>query len=1774
MSEKTRVLLIEGNLGDARLIRKTLTDATQADPDAPDFDVVRTAKLSTGLKRLAKGDIDVVLLDLSLPDSQGLDTFAKIHTQAPEVPVVILSDPEDKALAIEAVRKGAQDHLFKGQTSSALLVRSIHCAVKYARVETIRQRTEETLRASEQRFRLLYENTPLAYHSLDKDGRLIEVNQAWLDMLGYSRDQVIGRWFGDFLSPQHTDNFRQSFPRFIATGTTHAEFEMVRKDGSPIIASIDGRIGCDAQGDFRQTHCIIHDVTERKQAEEALHESEERYRTLFNRVPVGLCRSTPAGEILEASPAVVRILGYPDKESLLATSAVDLYVDAEERTRFRKLVEREGTVHNFETQMLRHDGTTVWIRLASQAVQDTDGQTLYEGTIEDITDRKQAEEALRKSEERHRLISELTTDYIFRLDIDADGNAVMSLVSENFFAATGRTLEEAKTPDLWTTIFHPDDLGRAMELFQAVVSSGQPGEIECRTYVKSGKQRWVQILAQPMWDEEKQRTVAILGAVKDITERKQVQEALQHRVEFEGLITDISTHFIKIALDEVDSGISRALKTIGEFTDVDRSYVLLFDDYGTTMDNTHEWCAEGIEPQAQRIKGIPTDAFKWSLERIRRSEVVHIPRVADLPPEASAEREEFQAEGIQSLIMVPIVYGRNALGFLGLDSVRAERAWGEDTIALLRIVGETFANALERKKAEEALRESKERYHQLFELESDALFLIDNASGRILEANAAASALYGYSHEELLAKRNTDLSAEPEDTKKVTRTTPITNQVVTVPLRFHRKRGGTVFPVEITGRFFDKQGQSVHIAAIRDITDRKRAEEQIEHLNRLQGDLLSPRSLTEKLDLITESVVSIFDADFARIWITQAGDLCESGCVHAQVTEGPYVCHHRDRCLHLLSSSGRYTHLDGEMHRRVPFGCHKIGRVAAGEDPKFITNDVVHDPRVHDHEWARKLGLASFAGYRLKSTSGEIMGVLALFSKHVISPNEDALLESLANTTAQVIQTTQAEEALERSEATLRSIFRAAPVGIGLVTDRMLQWTNDALSRMVGYTAEELKDQSARMLYPSQEEFERVGREKYAEIVGQGTGSIETRFLRKDGEIIDVLLSSTPIDPTDLSVGVTFTALDITKRKKAEEALRESEHMLAEAQKVAHLGWWEWNINSDVVRWSEEERRIFGLSPQGPDQTLGDVLTFVHPGDLEKTRENIRKGLAGEAPYEFETRIVRPDGSIRHIDTRAQVYRDDQGEPIRVMGTTMDITERKQAEEEKEHLLAQIQEQAQRVQQIIDTVPEGVILLDASAGIVLANPLGRKELTALTDTLVGGTLTRLGDRPLTEILTSPPGGLWHEIAAEGRDFRIVAQPVSEATETSPTPGGWVLVIRDVTQQREIERRIQQQERLAAVGQLAAGIAHDFNNIMAVITLYAGMSLRTPDVPENVCERLGTINQQAQRASDLIQQIMDFSRRAVLERGPMDLLVFIKEQVKLLQRTLPESIEIDLSYGKDEYTIRADPTRIQQVLMNLATNARDAMPQGGNLHIILERIRLEEGERPPIPEMETGEWVCVQVIDTGSGIPDDILPHIFNPFFTTKEPGKGTGLGLAQVYGIVRQHEGYINVRTQAEKGTTFILYLPALSAAGEPETPTAEKEQLPQGKGQTILVVEDEATTRAAVVGSLELLGYQALEAANGKEALLIFEQHADQADQLDRIALILSDVVMPEMGGQALFHALKQQEPNVKVLLLTGHPLEEQVLETLRVQGLGGWLPKPPSLEQLAEVVAQVLEE
>jgi len=416
----------------------------------------------------------------------------------------------------------------------------------------------------------------------------------------------------------------------------------------------------------------------------------------------------------------------------------------------------------------------------------------------------------------------------------------------------------------------------------------------------------------------------------------------------------------------------------------------------------------------------------------------------------------------------------------------------------------------------------------------------------------------------------------------------------------------------------------------------------------------------------------------------------------------------------------------------------------------------------------------------------------------------------------------------------------------------------------------------------------------------------------------------------------------------------------------------------------------------------------------------------GEPVRDVEERAVDAEGCERWVSTSKYPLRDGAGEIVGLTGTGRDITAQKKAQIEREQLLSRIEAQARRMAQILENVPQGVVVVDAAGNVLRANPLAEGYLAIMTGSDSGvaepvGQVTELGGRPLAALLAPPERGLWHEVEAAGRTFEILAGSLDQAD----APDEWVMVINDVTESRQVRDQLQRQERLAAVGQLAAGIAHDFNNIMAVIVLHAQMVTQAQELSVPDLARLNTISRQARHATQLISQILDFSRQSVLDRHPLDLQPLVKEEVRMLSRTLPEHIVVTLDCDAGEHVVDADPTRIQQLIMNLAINARDAMPAGGKLRIGLAHVVIGAHQTPPVAQMAPGAWVRLSVSDTGTGIAPEAIPHLYEPFYTTKVQGtgagKGSGLGLAQVHGIVGQHGGHIALETALGKGTTFNI---------------------------------------------------------------------------------------------------------------------------------------------------------
>jgi PAS domain S-box-containing protein len=696
----------------------------------------------------------------------------------------------------------------------------------------------------------------------------------------------------------------------------------------------------------------------------------------------------------------------------------------------------------------------------------------------------------------------------------------------------------------------------------------------------------------------------------------------------------------------------------------------------------------------------------------------------------------------------------------------------------------------------------------------------------------------------------------------------------------------------------------------------------------------------------------------------------------------------------------------------------------------------------------------------------------------------------------------------------------------------------------------------------------------------------------------------------------------LTRLQQSEERYR----MLAE--NIQEVFWMADQRKPEMIYVSPAYEEVWGRTCRSLYEQPRSFLEAVHPEDRERVMASLERQSRGESTEE-EYRIVRPDGSVRWIYDQGFPIRDETGQVYRVAGIAEDITERKRAGEifrirteqlaavtdamlaflengnwqaASAKLLRGALDLTESEYGFVGVVAEGPVLrILAHEGVAWDTAINREFYeNALKTYREAGYLEFTGFKNLFgEVITTGKTVISNDPASAPRSGGLppghppmrsfLGVPVLRGAEVvgmigvANRPGGYthsdetnLEVLSHATgvlyesyrqQEREaaLERQLYQAQKMEAVGTLAGGVAHDFNNVLTCIIGFAQMALFEDGASSQWREYVAKIPEQGRRAAKLISQLLTFSRQAVTERQPLVLLPLVKETAKMLERTVPENISIRLNAPGDVWTVNADPTQMQQVLLNLCVNAGHAMPEGGELTLGLENVTLDEAYCRQYACAKSGDYVCLSVRDTGIGMTPEVQARIFEPFFTTKEVGRGTGLGLAMVYGIVKEHGGHVNVYSEVGKGSEFKVYLPAMAAKKAHQVASAEES--PPGGAETLLLVEDDDVVLMAGQRMLELLGYTVLTARDGREAIEVHRAYPGE------IALVLTDLVMPNMGGRELFEALRQADPEAKVLLMSGYGPQKDLTE-MRARGLKGFVQKPLDFAGLGRAVRRALDE
>lgn len=595
------------------------------------------------------------------------------------------------------------------------------------------------------------------------------------------------------------------------------------------------------------------------------------------------------------------------------------------------------------------------------------------------------------------------------------------------------------------------------------------------------------------------------------------------------------------------------------------------------------------------------------------------------------------------------------------------------------------------------------------------------------------------------------------------------------------------------------------------------------------------------------------------------------------------------------------------------------------------------------------------------------------------------------------------------------------------------------------------------------------------------------------------------------------------------------------------------------------EMNVAGLAMVEAD-SLAQVKGFpmsdlVAPEYRMSFNETLHAAARGEAQaMTFE--IVGLKGARRWVESHVVPLRDAAGRTKHLLGVTRDITEQRQNE-------IRLRDQAE----MLDQAHGSIVLTDLEGRIMYWNA-GAEQLYGWTrEEAIGHLQDEFCDPEETALLAAVrretiDKGTWHgelRLMNKAGQVRLIESHRTLVRDASGKPKGHIAISVDLTEQKKLEAQLLRAQRMESIGTLAGGIAHDLNNVLGPILLSLPL-LRESLADERDLELLDQIETTALRGAAIVRQVLTFARGADGERFPVQVRHLINETRKILGDTFPKSIHLDFAAPDDTWIINGDPTQLQQVLMNLCVNARDAMGHDGSLTVAAENVVLDEHYAAMNVAAKAGAYVAIRVTDTGPGIPESIRERIFDPFFTTKELGKGTGLGLSTSMSIVKGHGGFIHVYSEPGKGTTFKVFLPADVTPAE-EVQHLRPIELPRGRGETILVVDDEQAILNAIKRSLQRHGYNVITANDGTEALGLYAQ------QSAKIVLVLTDMMMPVLDGAATARALMSMNPNVKVIISSGLATDGATVKANQA-GVRHFLSKPYTVEAVLKMLRQVIDE
>ena len=1356
-------------------------------------------------------------------------------------------------------------------------------------------------------------------------------------------------------------------------------------------------------------------------------------------------------------------------------------------------------------------------------------------------------ERLHQSEELYRLLVETSNDIIWTFDLKTmqysfSSNALKRILGYDPEEASGKKLHDAFPPEIQRVV--EKSFGKVLR-----------GEVEADRILLeadhldvTGRRIPLEINAILRRDENGTPT-AFFGSSRDIRERKR-QDALQAA----------RLRLVEYAQNHTSEELARRL--VDETEAVTGSKIGFYD---FLEDNQKDLSFQTWSTNTLAICKADPGQYTFSLSQAgvwgdcvrTKSPVIHndLTSLRGFP--------KGHPDMVRELV-VPVIRGEKIVAILGVGN--RPNPYNEEDAQIVQQLADLGWEIIASKKNLEALRASEARFRKLYEEAPVGIFRT-NSDGKTLAVNTAMAKIVDLdTPEETVAYYNhlpSQFYVNPESRwiyrERLLRDGFVNNFEYEAYTAKKRK-----IWISVNARLarLDEDGFFIVEGFVTAIDDRKKAElflaarnRELEALHRISEIALGARPLP---DLLKEITLEVAEATgFSTVGIE---------FYDAQNQE-----------MVIAASHGMGLPEDPAGFR-VPVE-QTLSGVAALTGRPLVETDALNR-REYANRRLRSLKTQTFVCAPMMVGS-RVIGVLSLGKLEKINQEERivALASSLANFIAAIVENKKMEEALKVSQDNLSSLIENIDGSIWSVDRNMrLIIGNSIFHRFVAQHKPGGFQTGDHLLSgPYPQDFLDQWRKYYDRALSGERFSVEIQtFLPSDPQE-EMEFSFNPILSDGEVTGATIFGRDITDRKRAEKALRENEEQYRTLTENIPGVVYRIHVQDDnrMQFFNDMLMPMTGCSQQ--ELTCGHLCRIesrILSEDRDNVMETIKKACEGGRPFEVDYRFEHKDGGVRVFQEFGRPVFDSNARLLYIDGVILDVTERHAVEEA-------LRKSEEKFSTAFMTSPFALLIVRQEDGVLLEvndafteiTGYGREEAVGLSFQGVNLWVDQDDRSRVIEALRKGE-------KVEGREYRFKRKNGEIMTgrfsaQFIDINGQKCLFssVNDITaikkaeeEKNRLQVQLQQSQKLEAVGTLAGGVSHDFNNLLQAISGYTQLILLSKSQGDPDYDKLQAIQKASDRAADLIRQLLLFSRKAGMERKAVNLNKEIEQAHAILGRTIPKMIDIRVHLDGRLWYVNADPAQMEQIILNLGSNAADAMPDGGSLALETSNIVLSEQDALTSLGAEPGRYVMLTVSDTGYGMDKETRAKIFEPFFTTKGIGKGTGLGLASVYGIVKGHGGYITCESEHGKGTAFKIYLPALEKEPEEQITDPEESPLPRGN-ETVLLVDDEDYIRDIARNILEQFGYRVLSAASGEEALEVYSQN------LDKIRLVLLDIGMPGMGGHKCLMEIKNLNPKARIIVASGYSIEGKAASSMEA-GASGYIAKPYQMKLLLEKIREVLDE